>query len=109
MVYGSSAWLFTDDLKRSLNGVNSKMLAMITRKTIHEEASTPSFDTISHVLSRRRSYLGHVLRMEENRAVRRFLLELSPNDAPFIPGSLLDDIELANVQDIIQAATNREL
>ena len=38
MAYGSSTWLFVDSLKRTLNGIDSKMLAMITKQTIHEEA-----------------------------------------------------------------------
>ena len=109
MIYGCCAWLLTDDIKRSLNGVNSKMLSAITRRTIHEEARAPSLDTICSVLRIRRSYLGHILRMDENRAVRRFLLELSPKEAPFIPGSLLDDTEFTDVEEIIRAAEAREL
>ena len=30
MAYGSSAWLFTPDIRKSLNGVSSKMLSSIT-------------------------------------------------------------------------------
>ena len=109
MAYGSSAWLFTPDIRKSLNGVNSKMLSSITKRTIHEEASQPSFDIIDYVLRRRRSYLGHILRADENRTVRRFLLELSPSEQPFIKGSLLDEVEYANTRDMIEAAVNRDL
>ena len=107
MVYGSSAWLFDDNLKRNLNGVNSKMLSSITKRSIHEEARQPTFNIIEHVLQRRKVYLGHILRMNENRTVRRFLLELSPHEAPFIPGSLLDDMDFENVEDMIAAAADR--
>ena len=109
MVYGSSAWLLTDNLKKSLNDVNSKMLSMITRRSIHEEAKEPTFNIVEHVLCRRKNYLGHILRSDESRTVRRFLLELSPHKAPFIPGSLLDDTGYKNVQDIITAASDRDL
>ena len=109
MIYGSSAWLFDEDLKRSLNGTNSKMVSLITKRSVHEEAREPTFDIVEHVLQRRRSYLGHILRMDENRAVRQFLLELSPREAPFIPGSLLDDTEYNNVEDMIMAASDRNL
>ena len=107
MVYGSCAWLLTDKLKRKLNGVNSKMMSAITKRTIHEEAKEPTFDILEHVLCRRRTYLGHILRLNETRAVRKFLLELSPSDAPFTAGSLLSDTEYRTVQDAIDAASDK--
>ena len=91
MIYGSSAWFISDKVKRKLNNTNSKLLSLITKRTIHEEAKNPSFDIIKHILQQRWNYLGHILRMDKNRAVRRYLLELSPSKAPFIPGSLLDN------------------
>ena len=54
-------WLFTPDIKKSLNGVSSKMLSSITKNTIHEEAKNPSFNVVENVKSRRKSYLGHLL------------------------------------------------
>ena len=109
MIYGSSAWLFEEKLRRSLNGINSKMLAAITKRTIHEEAREPTFNVVNHVLKRRRAYLGHILRMEPHRAVRRYLLELNPNEAPFIPGSLLDDTDYETVDQMLNDADNRTL
>ena len=108
MVYGSSAWLLTDNLKKSLFGVNSKMLSMISRRTIHEEAREPTFNIVEHVLCRRRSYLGHILRLDDNRTDRKLLLELSPREAPFVLGSLLDDTEYTNIPDMITAASDRD-
>ena len=40
--------------------------------------------------------------------VRRFVLELSPIEAPFIDGSLLDESGYANTRDMISAAKNRD-
>ena len=61
------------------------MLSSITKNTIHEEAKNPSFNEIEQVKNRRKSYLGHhLLCMDENRTVRRFLLELSPAERPYI-------------------------
>ena len=85
------------------------MLSSITKRTIHEEARTPSFNAIEHVLNRRRSYLGHILRADENRMVRKFLLELSPDVQPFTKGSLLEEAGFSNTRDMIEAAVNREL
>ena len=107
MIYGSSAWLFDESLKRSVNGVNSKMTAPITKRSIHEEARDPSFNIINTILKRRRAYLGHILRMAPTRMVRRFLLELNPATAPFIPGSLLDDTNYRTAAEMIEAASNR--
>ena len=38
--------------------------------------------------------ISATLRMDKSRAVRRYLLELSPSKAPFIPGSLIDSTPL---------------
>lgn len=108
VVYGCEAWLFTDTIARKLNGINSKMLVSITKRTIHEEARDPSYDAVEQVYRRRWSYLGHVLRLDDDRAVRRYLLELSPGESPFIPGSLLADSEFDNVVDMAQVAMNRD-
>ena len=83
------------------------MLANIPERTIHQEASSPTFHVVDRVLKRRKAYLGHILRLEPDRAVRRFLLELSPNSAPFIPGSLLDDTDYRTVEEMIEAAEDR--
>ena len=107
LVYGASAWLFDEKIRRSLNGINSKMLSAITGRSIHEEASEPTYDVVHHVLDRRKAYLGHILRMEPDRAVRRYLLELNPSAVPFVPGSLLDDTEYETVEEAIAAAQDR--
>ena len=108
MIYGSSAWLFTKDIKRKLNGVNSRMLSLITKRTIHEEAKDPTLDIIESVLKRRWSFLGHILRMDEDRAVHRILLKLSPEAAPYVPGSLLDDTSYETVHEMKVVAADRE-
>ena len=107
MIYGSSAWLLTERIKQKINGVSSKFLFQITKRSIHEEAGNPTFNVIHHVLKRRWEYLGHILRMDDSRAVRRYLLELSPREAPYVPGSLLDDTRYDSVGEMIEAANNR--
>ena len=108
MAYGSSAWLFTPDIRKSLNGVSSKMLSSITKNNNYEEAKNPSFNVVEHVKSRRKSYLGHLLRLDENRTVRRFLLELSPSERPYMEGSLLKEVNEESVELMIERARNRE-
>ena len=108
MIYGSSAWLVTEEIKRKLNGVNSRMLSLITKCTIHQEAKHPTLDIIERVLKRRWSYLGYILRMDEGRAVQPFLLNLSPEASPYVPGSLLDDTSYETVHEMKEAAAARE-
>ena len=107
LVYSSETWLFTKDLKRAVNGVSSKMLTSITKRSIHEEAKTPSYDVVETIMKRRWSYLGHILRLQDDHPVRRYLLELSPHQKPFIDGSLLADTTFENVDDMIAAAADR--
>ena len=109
LIYGCEAWFFTKKIVRKLNGYNSKMLSIITKKTIHEEAREPTYDTVDQVYHRRWNYLGHVLRQDEIHAVRRYLLELSPTESPFIPGSLFADTNFRYVENMIQVAMDRNL
>ena len=83
------------------------MLAAITKKTIHEEAKHPSFNAVEHILQRRWNYLGHILRLDENRTLRKYLIELSPKEKPYVEGSLFDDTSYRTVDEIVIAAQNR--
>ena len=104
MLYGACGWFLTKKVKQTLNGHASRMLSAITRRTIHEEAKHPTFDIIDFLLNQRWNYLGHILRMDEDRALRKFLLHLQPDQAPFVPGSLLDDTNFSSLDEAIQAA-----
>ena len=106
LVHSSETWLFTKDLKRAVNGVSSKILTSITKRSIHEEAKTPWY-VVETIMKRRWSYLGHILRLKDDHPVRRYLLELSPHQKPFIDGSLLADTTFENVDDMIAAAADR--
>ena len=108
MAYGSSAWMFTDSMRKKINGVNSKMLAQITRRTFHDEAKTPSFDTVDHILSRRWEYLGHILRLDDERALKKFVTKLSP-EFPFQEGSLLWDTSFSSIGEVEAVAVDRKL
>ena len=92
LIYGCEAWFFTTKIMRKLNGINSKMFSTITKRTIHEEeVKEPTYDTVEQVYNRRWNYLGHILRFDVEQAVRRYLLELSPTESPFTPGSHFAD------------------
>ena len=107
MIYGCCAWILTKYVKKKVNGVSSKMLAQITRRTIHEEARSPSVNVILIILKRRWEYLDHILRLDEDRAVRRYLLELSPRTKPFKEGTLLADTSFNSVTEMVECAADK--
>ena len=108
MVYGSSAWILTNKMKQKINGVNSKMLATITKRTIHDEARTPTFNIVSYVLDRRWEYLGHILRLDDRRALKRFFVKLSPAVQPYPEGSLLAQSSFRSMDETMEAARDRK-
>ena len=59
-------------------------------------------------MKRRSEYLGHILRMDKDRTLKRFLLELSPGKAPFSEGSLLGETSFQTIAEMIEAAADRE-
>ena len=69
MTYGSEAWFITDAIRRKINGANSRMLSVITGKTIHQEAIKESctFNLVRVIRARRLQWLGHILRLDEDR------------------------------------------
>ena len=109
MSYGASAWLITKNIKQKVSGIASKMLSLITRRSIHAEAREPSYNVMEQIMKLRWEYAGHILRMDHSRAVRQFLLELQPSEPPYTKGSLLDDAKFSSVGEMIEAASDREL
>ena len=108
MSYSSEAWFLTTEVKRLVNNVNSKMLAQITKRTIHEEARSPTVDVIEAICKRRWEYLGHILRLPDCRALKKYIIELSPQNSPFVPGSLFDGTSFRNRDRIVAAAADRD-
>ena len=78
MVYGSEAWRLTAEVKRAINGVNSKMVAAITGRTIQEEAQKDgkTFDAVASIRATRLKWLGCILRMDANRMVQKAVKQL---------------------------------
>ena len=62
---------------------------------------------VEMVRKRRIEYLGHILRMPPGRVLRRFLIELSPQQAPYKQGSLMPEVPFRNVEEMIEAAEDR--
>ena len=73
MVYGAETWILTPEVQRMLNGANSQMVSKITGKTIREEAveTTRTHDIIASIRATRMRWLGQILRMEEDRLLKK--------------------------------------
>ena len=59
----------TEEVKRVINGKNSRMVSIITGKSAHVEVkeSTRSFDLVRVIRARRLAWLDHILRMSRTR------------------------------------------
>ena len=78
-----------------MNGVNSQMVTKITGKTIREEATeaTRTCDLLTSIRATRMKWLGQILRMGEDRLVKKAVKTLYKNrkfgdtlmDAPTAP------------------------
>ena len=51
--------------------------------------------------------MGHILRMDPNRSLKRFTIKLNPSEAPFRAGSLLSETQFQDIDSAIKAAKNR--
>ena len=81
LIYGSEAWLITERVCRKINGVNAYMLSHITGRSIHEEATSISttFDIITWIRSRRLKWVGHILRLNDEKLIKRTLKHIHDN------------------------------
>ena len=59
MTHGCEGWHFDETTQRTLNGTNSWMSAVLTGRSAHEEASSPSFDVVEAIKTCRWRWLGN--------------------------------------------------
>ena len=108
LTHGSEAWMLTPRALAMLNGFNSRQLHRITGRSHRDEATTPSYDLLKAVRTRRHQWLGHILRMPSDRLLRRAVLALGQQTGPpYQPGSLLMDTPLPVPELIMRAADRR--
>ena len=102
------AWTLTAAVIRSINGFNRRCLPVITGQDYRHTATAPLFDLLRAIRQRRLRYLGHILRMTENRVVRRALMALTGTGTHYAEGSLLVDCQTIPFPDNCAAARCRE-
>ena len=72
LTYGSEAWRLTTDVRAALNGANASMVSVITGNTIREESTDGKlFDLVKWIRARRLQWLGHILRMTQERTIKQ--------------------------------------
>ena len=108
MTHGSEAWVLNTKVKKMINSVNSKMLSQITKRSIHEEAKHPTFNVINHIKARRFEYLGHILRLDNDRTLKSLLIQSMREAAPFREGSLAAETPFQTKDELITAAQDRK-
>ena len=107
LTHGSEAWMLTPIALATLNGFNSRQLHRNTGMSYQEEATTPSYDLLTAVRTRRHHWLGHILRIPADRLVRRAVLALGQRDGPpHQPGSILMDTPIP-LTELPQRAADR--
>ena len=91
LTYGADAWRLDPRTCATLNGANSRMVARITNRTPHEEASaeTRTFDVVRWIRARRLQWVGHILRMDPHRMVQQAARHIHENRST---GDLLMDV-----------------
>ena len=108
MTYGSEAWRLTTEVQRALNGANSRMLSVITGKTQKEEASDGSrtFDLLMWIRARRLQWLGHILRMDDGRLIKRAVQVMY--ETPQAGDLLMDAPRSASWEELCLRASHRD-
>ena len=104
--HGSEAWTLTPPIHRAVNGFNSRCLHRITGRSYRLEATEPTFNLVKALKQRRMRWLGHILRMPEERLLRRTVLEAAGDGPPYPAGSLMMDMN-AGLNEIKTMAADR--
>ena len=105
--HGSEAWKLTPPIRRAVNGFNSRCLHRITGRSYRMEATNPTFHLVRALEQRRMRWLGHILRMPEERLLRRTVLEAAGDGPPYPTGSLMTDINVG-INEIKTMAEDRD-
>ena len=102
-----TAWALTRTVRHMINGFNSRCLHVITGGDYRDTATTPVYDLVLAVRKRRMRYLGHVLRLPQDRIVRRSPIALVKGGTYYPDGSLFSDCEVDGLHQLMMLATNR--
>ena len=107
--HACEAWTMTDDVKRKINGFNSRCLHTITGESYRDTATNPVVDLLLQIRRRRMRYLGHIFRMPNDRLVRKTLMAYIDGGRHIPDGSLMMDCLNEPLADVIACARQEEM
>ena len=103
----SESWALSEQVRMKVNGFNSRCLHVITGRTHRETATDPIYNLVINIRCRRLHYLGHLLRMDPSRLVRRTLMAYLFGDTQVPEGSLLQDCPKLPLESLVDLAMDR--
>jgi hypothetical protein len=105
--HACEAWDMSQGVVKMINGFNSRCLHRVTDKSYRSTATAPDYNLVLAIRQRRLRYVGHILRMDSERLVKRCLTAYVRGGVSPPAGSLLMDCENTSVQELIVAAEDR--
>ena len=87
-LHNVGGWLLDPRTQRKLNGVNSRLLAQITGRSVYQEAAQPTLCAVQWARTKRARWLGHILREDGLSLVRAAIFE---SHASGEQGTLMDE------------------
>ena len=108
LTHACEAWELSTRVIKKTNGFNSRCLHMITGRSYRNTATTPHFNLVKAIRRRRLRYLGHIMRMDNSRLVKRCLIAYTRGGVAPPAGSLLMDCEHMTLDEIERAAQDRD-
>ena len=108
LTHACEAWDMTSSVCKKINGFNSRCLHVITGKHYRETATNPVYNLLLSVRKRRLRFLGHILRRNNERLLKRTFLAYTHGGESIPEGSLLIDCSGKSLPDLEIAAQDRK-
>ena len=106
LTHSPEVWLLNDHNSKMLRKWNARCLSFITGRPIRDEYKRTTYDLVAHLRVHRLRWLGHVLRMDESRDVKKVVTQ---STKPYPQGSLLMDTpKHQSMEELERMANDRE-
>jgi len=104
--YSCESWRLDVKATKKIRGFNRRLLSWMLGSSIVEETKNPSWCIIALIKRIRHRFLGHLLRMQQNRLLRRVFVASMGAFSPYPQGSLLNDW-VEPLSEIVELASDR--
>jgi hypothetical protein len=112
LVYGCESWHLDDKQMVALKHWCTKCMVRLTDRGFSDENRDPTYPLVVKVRQRRFRWLGHVLRLEEDRLVRTAVLQLVQKclEGESADGTILMDAPAhGSVEELLELANDKQL